>query len=121
MFTLRIFIYNQGTQQLVVKGMKEMLNMNAKLPSINAYVKSNYNTKLYSFLFKLARCSGASVKRETELMVCREICEQLVCSCSLKGSGESMELVFPEFTAVMGQSSSAMNGTSQCRPRNTGP
>ena len=31
------FIYRQGTQQLVVKGMQEMLHQ--------WYIKSNYNTK----------------------------------------------------------------------------
>lgn len=39
------FIYSQGTQQLVVKGTQETLNMNAKLPSIGLHVKSSYNTK----------------------------------------------------------------------------
>lgn len=39
------FIYNQGTQQSVVKGMKERLNMHAKFPSSNMYIKSIYNTK----------------------------------------------------------------------------
>lgn len=39
------FIYRRGTQQLVVKGMQEMLNRNAKITKHQWYIKSNYNTK----------------------------------------------------------------------------
>lgn len=36
----------------------------------------------------------------------------------LKGSGKSMELVFPESATVMGQSSGTVDKTARCRPGN---
>lgn len=93
------FIFNQGIQQSVVKGMKEVLHMNAKLPSTRVYIKSNYNTKPYSFLIKLASYFTAQVLllEGKQLMVCRETCEQLthVCApCSFHSEAKRLRRIY---------------------------